>query len=276
VRSTHRRGRLTKAGDALGTAKGKPKVQQHAALVERMVGTVACLGSSNTAGGALAYDWVNELERRPRNHELEILNFGVRGDRVCDLLRRMPDVIATAPDKVIIWIGGVDVLAGLSPKARRLLALGRQPPEAPTAAGFHETLGAIVRRLKMGTEAAIGLCSLPPIGEDPEPVNAFQQALNDRITEYSAIIADVAHTERCAYIPVGEALAARIDGEPGRSYPGFHLLPLCRDAFRAVALRQSPDAIGDANGWRYHTDGLHLNTRAGLIAANLVQRFLDG
>jgi lysophospholipase L1-like esterase len=251
-------------------------MQQQAALVERMVGTVACLGAGAPAVGAPAFDWVSELERRPRNHELEILNFGGGGDLAQDLLRRVPDVIARAPDKVVIWTGCGDVLAGVSSSAWRRLALGRRALDAPTPAGFRETLGAIVRRLKMGTEAAIGLCSLPPIGEDPEPVTALQQTLNDRVAEYSAIIAEIAHTERCAYIPVGEALAARIDGEPGQSYPGFQVLPFCRDAVRAVALRQSPDAIGDANGWRYHTDGLHLNTRAGVIAANLVQRFLEG
>jgi hypothetical protein len=29
------------------------------------------------------------------------------------------------------------------------------------------------------------------------------------------------------------------------------------------------------NGWRFHTDGVHLNSRGGMLAADLVQGFLD-
>jgi hypothetical protein len=30
------------------------------------------------------------------------------------------------------------------------------------------------------------------------------------------------------------------------------------------------------NGWRFHTDGVHLNSSGGMIAAELVQEFIDG
>jgi len=250
-------------------------LQQQAPLVACPVGAVACLGSSSTSGRGQAFDWIGQLERRPRNHELNFSNFGVGGDLAGDVLLRVPDVIAAAPDKVIVWVGANDVLASVSAKARRLFSLMKHGAEAPTPFSFHETLLSIVRRLKMGTEAQVALCSLAPIGEDPEPVNGFQLELNRRVAEYSAIIAHVARAERCAYIPVGEALAARIEDEPGRSYDGFDILPFYRDAFRSLALKQSPDEIGDRNGWRYHSDGVHLNGRAGLIAADLVQRFLE-
>ena len=250
-------------------------MQQQAALIECPVGTVACLGSSSTAGRGQAFDWIGELERRPRNHELDFRNFGVGGDLAGDVLRRAPDVIAAAPDKVIVWVGANDVLASVSPKDRRLLSLMKPRSEAPTPFGFHETLLTIVRRLTMGTEAQIALCSLVPIGEDPEPAGGFQLELNRRVAEYSAIVAHVARAEHCAYIPVGEALAARIADEPGRGYGAFDILPFYLDAFRALALHQTPDEIGDRNGWRYHSDGVHLNGRAGLIAADLMQRFLE-
>jgi hypothetical protein len=29
------------------------------------------------------------------------------------------------------------------------------------------------------------------------------------------------------------------------------------------------------NGWRFHTDGVHLNSRGGMIVADLVQEFID-
>ena len=29
------------------------------------------------------------------------------------------------------------------------------------------------------------------------------------------------------------------------------------------------------NGWRFHTDGVHMNSRGAMIAAELVQEFID-
>jgi lysophospholipase L1-like esterase len=257
-------------------SEGKPLLQQqHAPLVACPSGTVACLGASAGPGRGRTFDWVGELERRPRNHELDFLDLGAGGVLAGDLVRRVPDVIAMAPDKVIVWIGGNDVLASVSPKARWLFTRMRRPSLAPTPFGFHETLLSIVRRLKMGTEAQVAVCSLAPIGENPEPVTGFQLELNRRVAEYSAIVAHVARTERCAYIPVGEAIAARIADEPGRSYNRFDILPLYRNAFDARVLRKSSDEIGDRAGWRFHTDGLHLNDRAGHVVADLAQRFLE-
>jgi hypothetical protein len=40
-------------------------------------------------------------------------------------------------------------------------------------------------------------------------------------------------------------------------------------------LHKTPDEIGQINGWRFHSDGVHLNSRGGLILADLVQEFID-
>jgi hypoxanthine phosphoribosyltransferase len=47
------------------------------------------------------------------------------------------------------------------------------------------------------------------------------------------------------------------------------------DAFRQYIQRQSLDKIAKINRWQFHVDGLHLNSRGGMILANLVQEFLD-
>jgi hypothetical protein len=46
-------------------------------------------------------------------------------------------------------------------------------------------------------------------------------------------------------------------------------------AFRQFIQRQSLDKIARINGWQFHIDGLHLNSRGGMILADLVQKFLD-
>jgi hypothetical protein len=49
-----------------------------------------------------------------------------------------------------------------------------------------------------------------------------------------------------------------------------------RDAFHLLVLRWSVERIAERNGWRFHTDGIHLNTRGGRIVADTVQEFVSG
>ena len=236
---------------------------------------VACLGSSTTAGKGQAFNWIGELEQWPRNNRFRFRNFGVGGDLAYDALQRLPDVYACRPDKVVILVGGNDVLALVSDKARRFFRISKNLPTEPTPEWFRENIRTIARRLKAETSAAIALCSLSPIGEDPSSTHPFQSELNQRIKEYSTIVKEIARDESVHYIALYEAMFARIMESPGRAFTNFRFLPFYRDAFRVLALRKSPDEVAQLNGWRFHTDGVHLNSRGGMILADLVQEFLD-
>jgi lysophospholipase L1-like esterase len=224
---------------------------------------VAFLGSSSTAGKGQAFNWIAELERNPRNRRFRFYNFGVGGDLAYNALRRLPDLIACSPDKVVVWIGANDVLALVSPKVRRFFQISKRLPSAPSPAWFRENL------------ATLAFCSLSPIGEDPASTNLFQGELNRRIAEYNAIIGEVARDADIGYIPVYEALLAEIRESPGRAFTGFRFLPFYRDAFRVLVERKSSDEIARLNGWSFHSDGIHLNRRGGMTDAGLVQAFLD-
>jgi hypothetical protein len=52
-------------------------------------------------------------------------------------------------------------------------------------------------------------------------------------------------------------------------------LGLYRGAFRVLVLHKCPDEVAEINGWRFHTDGVHLNSRGGMIVPDLVQEFID-
>src|SRR5213595_1207373 len=97
---------------------------------------VACLGSSSTAGKGQAFDWIAELRRRPRNSQFEFRNFGVGGDLAYNALQRLPDVLACCPNKVVVRVGGNDVLALVSGKARRFFALAKRLPCNPPPSWF--------------------------------------------------------------------------------------------------------------------------------------------
>lgn len=237
--------------------------------------TIACLGSSSTAGKGQAFDWIGELSRRPCNARYDFRNFGVGGDLAYDALNRLDTVLAIRPDRLIVWVGGNDALAMVSPKARRLFRIMKRASQPSSQARFQESLSAIVHRTK-SSGARVALCSLAPIGEAPASEQSFQAALNSATQDLSASIQRIAHAEGAEYIPIFEAFQAAITADPGRAFTQFRLLPIYRDAFRTVVLRRSADEVGRLNGWKFHSDGIHLNRRGGMIAADLIQSYLDG
>lgn len=238
--------------------------------------TVACVGSSSTAGKAQAFNWTVELAHRPQNRRFTFRDFGIGGDLSFNVLERLPRVLDCRPKIVVVAIGNNDVLALASPKARRFFRLVKRLPHTPSAAWFRENLGAIARGLKDSGRATVALCSLPPIGEDPDSAQPFQHELNRRSEQLNAMIKDIAQEESVAYIALSEALSEQLSSSPRRALTAFRFLPLYRDAFRTLALRKTPDQVASMNGWRLHSDGIHLNSRGGLILADLVQTFIDG
>jgi lysophospholipase L1-like esterase len=233
---------------------------------------VACLGSSSVHGAGQALDWVSELRSRPIPFEFK--NFAVSGDLSCHVLKRLSQVIAYQPNQVLIWIGANDILAIVSRKFRGLVALTKGLSRTPAAARFQQNIETIIARLKTETRARIGLCSLAPFGENLESCDPFQAELNGRVRQFSKIIATAAHEHGCRYVPVHEALTAAMGSISGQSYTQFRLLPFCRNALRTVVLREDLNVVGARSGWRWHTDGIHLNRRAGILVADRVQEFL--
>lgn len=238
--------------------------------------TVACVGSSSTAGKGQAFNWIVELEQRPQNRRFAFRNFGIGGDLSFNVLERVPQVLDCRPGIVVVAVGNNDVLALASAKARHFFRIVKRLPHAPSAAWFRENLAAIARGLRHSGRARVALCSLPPIGEDARSAEPFQHELNRRSDQLNAMIKDIAQEEGVGYIALHEAMSAALAAAPPRALTGFRFLPLYRDAFRTLALRKTPDQVATLNGWSFHSDGIHLNSRGGVILADLVQAFIDG
>lgn len=103
---------------------------------------VACLGSSTTAGKGQAYDWVGLLTKDLANRNIRFCNFGVGGDLAYNALQRLPNVISARPDKIIVLVGGNNVLARASTKAHRFYRLFKGISAEPSA-GFAELYRAL-------------------------------------------------------------------------------------------------------------------------------------
>ena len=235
---------------------------------------VACLGASATDATG-SYDWIRDLAQRPDNASVRFYRFAEGGDLAYNGLGRLPGVINCHPDYVIVLLGDNDVLALISKKVAQFDRLTKHLPSHPSPGWYRENMQTIVRRLKSDTKAAIALCSLIPIGEDPGSTNPFQAEANQRIEEYSAILKDIAREEEVSYLPFYEQMHDLILASPGRAFTSFDFLPFYRDVFRQFVLHKNHDEIGQLNGWRLHRDGIHLNSRSGKILADLVQEFIS-
>jgi lysophospholipase L1-like esterase len=235
---------------------------------------VACLGASATAAIG-SYDWIRDLAQRPELASFHFFRFAEGGDLAYNGLERLGDVIACHPDYVITLLGENDVMALISPKHARFVRLTKHLPHEPSAQWFRETMQAVVRRLKSETKAAIALSSLIPVGEDPASTVPFQAEANRRIEEYSTMLKEIAREEAVGYLPFYERMHEQILACPGRAFTSFDFLPFYRDVFRQFVLHKSHDEIGELGGWRFHRDGIHLNSRSGKLLADLVQEFLS-
>lgn len=248
-------------------------VSHSSSEVERAI-NVACLGASITEAKG-SFDWIGELRQRPGNQKFRFHRLGVGGDLAYNALARLPDVIACHPHKVVVIIGHNDVITSVFRRVRRVFRIWKHLPCQPTPEWYRDNLLAIVHGLKRATSADIGLCSLSPIGEAPESDSRFQRELNQRIAAYSAIVRQIAAEEKVDYLPAYERMYEAIMASPGRAFTSFRFLPFYRDAFRHFVLGRTLDEIAKRNGWQFHTDGLHLNSRGGMMLADLVQQFLE-
>jgi len=88
---------------------------------------VACVGSSATAAIG-SYDWIADLHSRPENAAARFVNCGVGATSRATPTKRLPAVLQSRPNRVIVLIGANDVLTRASKKLRRFLGAWKRFP----------------------------------------------------------------------------------------------------------------------------------------------------
>ena len=116
-----------------------------------------------------------------------------------------------------------------------------------------------------------------PWEKTPIPRDPVQSRLNDLCAAYSGVIRDVSSREGTNYIAFYESFQDQlVRSQTAKPFTRFSFPSLYRDyLFREMILRRSFDEISRINGWEFHIDGIHLNTRGGRILTEAVQQFLD-
>jgi lysophospholipase L1-like esterase len=219
---------------------------------------VVLLGAS-TIQGNVSFNIVDEVARRLP--ERDLVNAGINGNTSAQALARVPEVVACRPDAVVVHIGANDALA------IRGSAMAQNVAERPTLDGFAANLSAIVRGLAP-TGARIALMSIQPVGEQPD------SEINKDVDRINEVVRRTAAAANVTYLPLHERLTDLL-AERGAGRPAVDsLMPFVRAVVAHLGIGVPLDRIGRLNGYAVHTDGLHLASPGGLVAADLVEDFV--
>jgi lysophospholipase L1-like esterase len=245
-------------------------------MTQQPTETVACLGSSTTAAKG-TYNWIAALHRRPQNTRFRFANFGVGGDLSFNTVQRVDSALRLRPKRAIVLVGTNDILASVFPNFRRIVRVWKRPPGDPSPAALGHNLATTVAKLRQDGTLTIGLTSLAVVGEDPHSSDPVQSRLNELFAVYNGVIRDLAASEGVHYIPFYESFEDALHhAQTAKPFTRFSFPAFYRDYLvRELILRRSFDEISRLNGWSFHIDGIHLNTRGGEILTEVVQRFLD-
>jgi lysophospholipase L1-like esterase len=230
---------------------------------------VSMLGDSLTEGWVSA-NFVRMLEQRLGGRHYRFQNAGVGGDFMYNLRTRLEPVIDSRPDSIVVLAGTNDAQYQLLDHTVRLtIERQKQLPQSPSLGWFRDNLLDLIQTLQQHTRARIAVCSVPPLGEDLEATP------NQPVRAYNRAILAAAEETGVSYLPVFEEMdqyLSRRQSGLGKPYAGPGLILDCMwDHF---VLRRDWDAIGVANGFLLHTDGIHLNQRGAGIIAVLLENWL--
>ncbi|MEF2529050.1 MULTISPECIES: SGNH/GDSL hydrolase family protein [Streptomyces] len=227
-----------------------------------MTTRLACLGDSLTRAQFSA-DYLDLLGRRQPPGDVQPARFGVNGDFAYNLLERLDAVVTNPPDVITVLIGSNDARASLAGYPVERAVKRKKLPTRPSADWFRQCLEAVVARLRAETDAAIGLLSLPVLGQQPD--GAAAQASK----AYSRMIAEVAAAHEVAYLPLHERQIEELRRADPPPIPYREATPAATIGVLAqhALLRRSLDTISRRRGLLLTTDHIHQNSRgAGLIA----------
>ncbi len=150
------------------------------------------LGDSITAAEPGYVSFIREmLDSLYPERRIEVVNKGVGGNKVTDLLERVDrDVLALEPDWVSISIGINDVWHG---------------PDGTPLEEFRHAYGELLDRIAEGSKARVVLCTPSIIEEDPE------SELNVRLRPYVDAVREIGERRGLLVVPVREAFISALE-----------------------------------------------------------------
>jgi lysophospholipase L1-like esterase len=206
--------------------------------------------------------YFQELVRLMPEHEF--INAGVGGNTVINLLRRVDaDVIAHAPDAVLVMVGGNDAVSYSQPKTRSYYRQAQNIPDGVvTPEQFEQAYRELLTKLQLAH--VVTWVGLEPCEYNPDVVAAFRD-YNERAKTIA----------RSFNLPVLDLMEHFPPGDvPEREPLGIeYILTIGAREKRGWNDYESARAAG---GFTFTFDGLHLTNEAAKQVAELVAAFIRG
>lgn len=241
--------------------------QKIAAPVTR---TVVCLGDSITRGQVSA-SYVDMLAEQMGADGFQFVNGGVNNDLAYNVLQRLDDFIELKPQFVTLLVGTNDILARHTPYKGLGLRILKRLPQKADFGWYTANLREIVRRIKLWTQAKIGLLSIPVIGED------LSSPAIEVVKKYNVAVRQIAVQEKISYLPVFERqvqyLKTTRTKPEGRAYVHFMLMTGELLAARGL-FHVDYETFSRRKGYHLVTDGVHFNQQGARLIAEEIENWL--
>lgn len=218
------------------------------------------IGDSLTWGG-YGGNFVSIVAQQMPDHE--IINAGVGGDTVVNLLRRVEPLLEQhEPDAMFVMVGGNDAVSYSQPLTRPYYQSTRQiPGGVVTPETFTSTYRDLLIRIQ--SEYVRAFVGLPPTEYSADLVRVMQ-TYNDRAREVAESL----------NVPVLDLAAAFIPAKPAEREP-LDLRFIQQIGRRSAQGWQDYETERARHGYTYSFDGMHLLPRTAREFANRITRFLE-
>lgn len=220
---------------------------------------ITFMGDSLT-WGKYGGDFVAEAAKLLPDHTL--INAGVGGRTVLNLLAVLDEVLAEEPDLIFVMVGGNDALSYQFPELRPYYKQVQKVPDGFVSPDlFASSYRDLLTKIQLAhVHTAVGL---PPAEYSPESVAVVEQ--------YNALAREAAESLN---IPVLDLMArlkpASIPERPPLRLADINLIGArVRDAWKAYGVEQ------EQGGYTFTFDGLHLTPEAAKQVAGWIVEFLD-
>ena len=228
-----------------------------------------CVGDSITHG-TVSCNYVDILSGRDRLRGYTFVNAGINGELAYNVVQRADGIMACNPAVITILIGTNDAAASLSAGNQKRYSKEMNLPRLPDRGWYRENLQLLIQKFKTGTRARIAVFSLPPIGEARESF-AYKRA-----QEYSAIVKEVALSEKVTYLPLNERMDEIIAKRGIKNTPVYNenMYLMFKGILQHYLLGLSYDEIASSNSYLFITDTLHLNCVGAALMADMIEDFV--
>ncbi len=216
-------------------------------------------GDSLTWGG-YGGNYVDEIARLCPQHE--IVNAGVGGDTVVNLLERADDVIKMEPDGVFVMVGGNDTTSYTQPATQSYYKQVKKIPDGiVTPELFAQSYRDLLHRLQLAfIHTWVGL---PPKEYNPVTVNAM--------IEYNDLVAEITRSQNIKTLDLMPILKPEtIPERPDIDMKFINLI-----GKRSSSGWNDYAAEKERGGFTYTFDGLHFTPETAQKVAQLIVDFME-